>query len=130
MKSLITILLLAILTGCAKDAPTVPSQPSAPLFDPLSQSVQYIPQGTIPREPVTFVWSSVPHAVAYTIEYQRDVLGHPGAYQYWSARQTSDTTITVPLPDGVINAGRWRVIPKGPDGVNGITSTWMHFEFQ
>jgi hypothetical protein len=123
-------LFLAILTGCAKEAPTPPTQPLPPAFDPAWPAVQISPEGTIPREPVTFVWHSYPGAIAYAVEYHRDVPGYPGAFQYWSARQTSDTTLTVPLPSGVINAGRWRVITRGPNGVNGITSDWMFFDFE
>jgi len=129
MKHLIFPLTFAILTGCAKDTPTPPSQPAPPAFDPSWSAVQISPEGTIPREPVTFVWHSYPGAIGYTIEYQRDVPTHPGHYQYWSAKQTSDTTLTVPLPAGVINAGRWRVITRGPNGVNAISSGWMFFTF-
>jgi hypothetical protein len=130
MKHILPILFLAILTGCAKDTPAPPSQPAPPAFDPASPAVQIGPEGTIPREPVTFVWHSYPHAIGYTIEYQRDVPTHPGHYQYWSAKQTNDTTITIPLPlSPIINHGRWRVITRGPNGVSGMSSGWMFFTF-
>jgi hypothetical protein len=127
-------ILIILLASCAKEKPRPPSTGGGPppvviLFDPSAVPIQYTPQGTIPRAPITFRWSKVPGADRYRIEYQRDVITIPGAYTFWSSTTTTDTTATVPLPSGVINAGRWRVWTISTSGEFGYQSSWMYFSF-
>ncbi len=126
------ILLVLILASCAKDNPSPPSNGGTPpiAYNPAIVPAQYTPNGTIPRGPVTFRWGAVPGVDKYEIQYQRDVAGQPGSYQAWSGQFSEDTVKVVPLPSGLINAGRWRVWTKGADGTYGTQSGWMYFEFE
>jgi hypothetical protein len=128
MRHLLPI--LTILAGCAKEPPATPSGPVLPAFDQSQQATQYTPQGTTVRAPIVFVWGAVQGASAYTIEYQRGVVGMLGQYQYWSTARTQDTTTVVPLPPGVLNYARWRVIPIGPNNTTGASSQWMYFTLE
>jgi hypothetical protein len=129
MKHLLTIAFLAILTGCAKEDPAPPSAPP-PVFSPSATPPQYNPAGVIPRAPIVFAWGKTTMTGEYSIEYQRGVVTMPGSFQYWGTSRTADTTITVPLPSGVMNQGRWRVKAIALSGEVGNASGWMYFELQ
>lgn len=130
MKHLITIMFLAILTGCAKEAPTPPSNPAPPAFDASAIAAQYAPEGITARAPIVFAWGQVQGSASYSLEYQRGIVTIPGSFQYWGTARTSDTTTTVALPSGVLYKARWRVKALSASGEAGTVSEWMYFELQ